>query len=90
MVQRKDDIFLTVDGRRAAAEEEKARQLALGITSYRWSSSNDEGVCERCMVNYGKVFRWDDPPPTGHPGEGKFCSRKEGCRCIAIPVFNQG
>ncbi|WP_460745541.1 phage minor head protein [Microvirgula curvata] len=89
MVQKNNDIDLTADERRVAAKKEKARQIALGITHYRWSSSHDESVCERCTTNYGKVFRWDEPPPTGHPGEGRFCSRKEGCRCIAIPVFNQ-
>ncbi len=89
MMRIDDDLGLTAAGQRAAAEKEKKRQIALGITHYRWSSSHDESVCEHCMANYGKVFRWDDPPPTGHPGEGKFCSRKDGCRCVAIPVFNQ-
>ena len=28
-------------------------------------------------ANDGKIFAWDDPPPTGHPGEG------HGCRCCA-------
>lgn len=31
----------------------------------------------------GKVFRWDDPPPDGHPGMGI------NCRCFAEPIFNE-
>lgn len=29
----------------------------------------------------GKIFRWDNPPPDGHPGLGI------NCRCFAEPVF---
>ncbi|MDD0884230.1 phage head morphogenesis protein, partial [Xylella fastidiosa subsp. multiplex] len=27
----------------------------------------------------GTVFRWSDPPATGHPGQDY------NCRCVAIP-----
>ena len=30
----------------------------------------------------GKIYRWDDPPPDGHPGQGI------GCRCWAEPVID--
>ena len=30
--------------------------------------------------NNGKIFAWDNPPPTGHPGEDY------GCRCWAEPI----
>lgn len=30
-------------------------------------------------ANDGKIFAWDNPPPTGHPGEDY------GCRCTAEP-----
>lgn len=33
--------------------------------------------------NNGKIFAWDNPPPTGHPGEDY------GCRCKAEPYTPQ-
>lgn len=32
-------------------------------------------------ANEGRIFSWDNPPPTGHPGEG------HGCRCWAEPYY---
>ena len=31
--------------------------------------------------NDDRIFAWDDPPPTGHPGEDY------GCRCLAEPTL---
>jgi len=36
-------------------------------------------VRESHAANDGKIFAWDAPPPTGHPGEDY------GCRCTAEP-----
>lgn len=60
----------------------EVRQRSLGIDSYEWQTSGDERVREEHVHNDGKVFRWDSPPPTGHPGEDIQC------RCVAIPIFN--
>lgn len=57
------------------------RQEDLGIESYIWDSSGDERVREEHAKNDGKVFQWNNPPETGHPGEDVLC------RCTATPVF---
>ncbi|WP_052019175.1 phage head morphogenesis protein [Pelistega indica] len=60
----------------------QARHEELGITKYRWSTSGDERVRESHMANDGKIFSYDDPPPTGHPGD------EINCRCVAIAIFD--
>jgi SPP1 gp7 family putative phage head morphogenesis protein len=60
----------------------ESKQVALGITSYQWSTSNDERVRDTHAAQDGKVFRWDSPPSdTGHPGDDVMC------RCVAVPVI---
>ena len=54
------------------------RQQQLGVTGYRWMTSNDERVRPTHVANSFKVFRWDSPSPeTGHPGHDIQC------RCVA-------
>lgn len=50
-------------------------------THYIWRTRNDEKVRPSHAANNGHVFAWDDPPPTGHPGEDY------GCRCTAEPYY---
>lgn len=57
------------------------RQKSVGVEKYRWSTSGDERVRDTHAANEGRIFSWDDPPSTGHPGEDIQC------RCVAIPVF---
>ncbi|MGF6878368.1 phage minor head protein [Paraburkholderia sp. MM5477-R1] len=59
----------------------EARQTALGIEEYEWQTSGDERVRDSHAENDGKVFRWDSPPETGHPGHDV------NCRCVALPRF---
>lgn len=59
----------------------EARQRSVGIEKYEWSTSLDERVRDSHAANEGKIFSWDSPPETGHPGEDY------NCRCVAIPVF---
>ena len=47
--------------------------------SYVWRTRRDEKVRKTHRMNDGRIFSWDDPPETGHPGEA------ENCRCEAIP-----
>lgn len=76
----------------------RKQQTDAGITHYRWKARNDNRVRESHRAYNGKIFSWDDPPPswymtksrgkvfTGrkcHPGED-YC-----CRCMAIPVFTE-
>ncbi len=58
------------------------RQMSLGIERYIWQTSGDERVRDDHAANDGETFRWDKPPPTGHPGHDV------NCRCIAIPIFD--
>jgi SPP1 gp7 family putative phage head morphogenesis protein len=46
---------------------------------YIWRTRNDGKVRPEHAVNNGKIFAWNDPPATGHPGESF------GCRCRAEP-----
>lgn len=58
------------------------RQRNAGVTSYEWSTSNDERVREEHAANEGQTFAWGSPPPlTGDPGDDV------NCRCVAIPVI---
>lgn len=46
---------------------------------YIWRTMGDDKVRPEHAANEGKVFAWDNPPPTGHPG-ADF-----GCRCMGEP-----
>jgi SPP1 gp7 family putative phage head morphogenesis protein len=59
----------------------RVRQTDLGIEEYTWSTSGDERVRDEHADLDGQTFRWDDPPPDGHPGEAIQC------RCLATPIF---
>lgn len=60
----------------------QARHEELGIKKYRWSTSGDERVRDSHAENDGKIFSYDQPPETGHPGQDF------NCRCVAIPVLD--
>ncbi|RVT85694.1 hypothetical protein DXV76_08065 [Rhodobacteraceae bacterium CCMM004] len=57
------------------------RQEDLGIVRYIWRSRDDAKVRESHAAYDNRVFRWDDPPEGGHPGEA------HNCRCFAEPVL---
>lgn len=46
---------------------------------YIWRTRKDGRVRPEHAKNEGLVFSWENPPPTGHPGEDF------GCRCSAEP-----
>lgn len=46
---------------------------------YVWRAQDDGKVRPEHRRNDGRVFSWEDEPPTGHPGED------HNCRCEAIP-----
>lgn len=76
----------------------RVRQQAIGVEEYVWHTVHDERVAgnpkagkapspqSRTHGNHydrdGKTFRWDDPPPDGHPGQ------PINCRCWASPVID--
>ena len=56
------------------------RQQDLGIERYIWRSQDDAKVRDS-HADYGdQVFRWDEPPAVGHPGQAHHC------RCFAEPI----
>lgn len=63
------------------ADLTQAKQTKLGVKQYQWVSSGDERVRPTHAANNGKVFDWDKPPATGHPGEDYQC------RCRSAPVL---
>ena len=52
-------------------------------THYIWRTRKDRKVRSNHAANDGKVFAWNNPPTTGHPGEGY------GCRCTAEPYMSR-
>lgn len=71
------------------AQIAKARQQAVGVQEYIWTTSGDERVRETHLDLEGTRQRWDTPPiisedgRTGHPGEDYQC------RCTAFPVLEE-
>ena len=60
----------------------RARHEELGITKYKWSTSQDERVRDSHAELDGKIFSYDDPPSEGNPGDAV------NCRCVAIAVID--
>lgn len=56
------------------------RQEDLEIERYIWRSQDDAKVRNSHAAYDDRVFRWNDPPEGGHPGEA------HNCRCYAEPV----
>lgn len=82
-----DDQTKTLNGQLTAQ-----RHGDLGIERYRWRNSRDERVRGRPDGKWAKakhshwhregvIYRYDDPPEDGNPGE------PPRCRCWAEPVF---
>lgn len=56
------------------------RQQDLGIERYIWRSQDDAKVRDSHAEYDDQVFRWDEPPAGGHPGQA------HNCRCFAEPI----
>ena len=56
------------------------RQQDLGVERYIWRSQDDAKVRDSHTGYDDQVFRWDDPPAGGHPGQA------HNCRCYAEPI----
>jgi len=64
----------------------KKRQENLGITQFRWETSEDERVRSSHAKLDGKVFDWDDLPTVD--GVKTSPGRPINCRCVAVPIIN--
>lgn len=49
-------------------------------THYIWHTQDDDKVRLSHAANHNRIFAWDNPPATGHPGEDF------NCRCWAEPI----
>lgn len=61
----------------------RERQTRVGVDTYRWRTVGDRRVRHSHRGREGNVYRWDDPPGDGHPGQ------PVQCRCIAEPVLDE-
>jgi hypothetical protein len=50
------------------ADIRRNQATSLGLTEYKWLAVRPDG-CRTAAKNNGKIFRYDSPPPEGHPGE---------------------
>jgi hypothetical protein len=64
---------------RTGAPIRLALKQAGPTTHYVWRTVGDERVRLSHAQNAGRLFAWNEPPATGHPGEAF------GCRCVAVP-----
>lgn len=76
-----DPTIFDASWTKGVTAEMSRAQKQIGCTMYVWRTSRDGGVCPRCEANADRVFRYDSPPPGGHPG------LVAGCRCIAEPII---
>ena len=72
-------IALSLEQQALQTKRQRGKPLKRTTTHYIWRTQGDGKVRASHAANDGKIFAWDDPPPTGHPGEDY------GCRCIAEP-----
>lgn len=61
----------------------ETRHRSIGGEEYRWRTSHDERVRDSHAHLDGQIFRWDSPPPEGHPGQAIQC------RCVSAFVFRE-
>lgn len=88
ITQRRAKLIARDQTAKAVSDLNQLRQEQAGIDRYIWSCSMDERVRGNPQGKYphvkyshwareGKVIRWDNPPPDGHPG------KPVNCRCVA-------
>ena len=65
------------------------RYASVGITQYRWSTSNDERVREDHKLLDGEIFDFANPPITNRQtGARNNAGEDFGCRCLAIALVD--
>jgi len=64
----------------------QARQQRLGVSRYRWSTSQDERVRKSHALLNGTIQRWDDPPFVD--GAYQNPGSPIQCRCGAIAIVD--
>ena len=59
----------------------QARQRSIGVGRYVWRGVMDRRERPHHVEREGEIYRWDEPPFDGHPGEPILC------RCVAEPYL---
>lgn len=77
--QKAFELYLRKGTPLAIALKRQANQQRPPTPRYMWVTAGDEKVRPSHAANDLKIFDWDDPPPTGNPGD------EPGCRCTAMP-----
>lgn len=76
-ITRKRALFIASDQTtKMSARLDQARQEEAGIEEYEWMKSGKLHPRREHVARDGKVYRWDTPPPGGHPGSEPNC----GCK----------
>ncbi len=90
ITRRRAELIARDQTAKLTGEISERRQKQAGVKYFKWITSKDERVGDdhrraaRRDVGYGPgVYRWDNPPPEGVPGN----STRPNCRCTAKPVF---
>lgn len=75
------DLIARDQTTKLSSQVNEAQQRAIGVERYVWRHSGVRtGARPEHLARDGQVFRWDRPPPDGHPGAAP------NCRCTAEPV----
>lgn len=83
-MSRKRAEFIAIDQTGSILGQMTAkRHKQMGVSKFKWLTSNDEKVRKTHRDLSNKVFSYADPPKVGLPGEDYRC------RCVAIPVFDE-
>ncbi len=81
---RKRAMFIAVDQTGSIMGQMTAkRHQQMGVSKFKWVTSQDERVRKTHSELSNKVFSYSDPPSVGLPGTDYRC------RCVAIPVFEE-
>ena len=84
MTERRAELIAVDQTGKLHGKMQEFYQRSAGVEKYRWRTKRDNRVRPEHAAREGKIFRWDSPPPDGHPGMAIRC------RCKAQPVFEDG
>ncbi len=87
MTQSKADLLARDQTLKLNGELTELRQTNAGITSYIWTTSEDERVRPAHADLDGTEQSWDDPPEVSDDGRREHPGGDYQCRCVAVPIL---
>lgn len=69
------------------SEIQKEKYMKAGAKSFRWVAWNDGRTRPLHKSFNGKIFSFDNPP-LNEKGEPTLPGQDFGCRCVALPIFD--